>query len=230
MPADEEPGNQSPLQSSVPQDDLAATSDGDDSHTPAVAENLAPAVTEEPVGLAGPSWMSDPAPVPVTSAAPVGTSPPLVSPSSPTSSTPPPPLRLKIFSSFYSPQVCITPQAIRPYPKVERPPTQGKGRKRVHACILTEDENALADLRAKDEKKRKAEEKKKASAERKKTSAPRQRLLHPPEPQESTSDDEDLPVVYDDSSDFEEEFEEDDMLDGPYPFVDKEAEVGVYVG
>ena len=114
----------------------------------------------------------------------------------------------------------------------------------MHACILTEDENALADLRAKDEKKRKAEEKKKASAERKKasaerkkaaaqkkkTSAPRQRLLHPPEPQESTSDDEDLPVVYEDSSDFEEEFEEDDMLDGPYPFVDKEVEVGVHVG
>ena len=107
----------------------------------------------------------------------------------------------------------------------------------MHACILTEDENALADLRAKDEKKRKAEEKKKASAERKKasaqkkkTSAPRQRLLHPPEPHESTSDDEDLPVVYDDSSDFEEEFEEDDMLNGPYPFVDKEAEVGVHVG
>ena len=171
VPADEEPGNQSPLQSSVPQDDLAATSDGDDSHTPAVAENLAPAVTEEPVGLAGPSWMSDPAPVPVTSASPVGTSPPLVSPSSPASSTPPPPSRLKISSSFYSPQVCITPQVIRPYPKVERPPTQGKGRKRVHACILTEDENALADLRAKDEKKRKAEEKKKASAERKKASA-----------------------------------------------------------
>ena len=47
----------------------------------------------------------------------------------------------------------VTPESIRPFPKTPRPP--GKGRKRVRACILTENEEAIEMLREKHEKKKK---------------------------------------------------------------------------
>lgn len=105
----------------------------------------------------------------------------------------------------------------------------------MKACILTEDEDAIALLRAKEEKKRKVEEKKRKAEEKKKaapgkkTSAPKQKPTRTPAPQESSTDDEeDLAVLLNDSSDFEEEFGQDDFpMDGSYPFVDKQAEVGV---
>ena len=115
----------------------------------------------------------------------------------------------------------------------------------MFACILTENEDVIADLRAKEEKKRKAEEKKKATQEKKqaamekkaaagKAAEPRQKPTRPaPEPQESSTDEDeeqDLPMLLEDSSDFEEDFgEEEDLTDGSYPFVDKEAEVRVHV-
>ena len=71
----------------------------------------------------------------------------------------------------------------------------------------------------------------KKAAAGKKASAPRRRPTRTPEPQESSTDEEShLPLLLQDSSDFEEDFrEEDDTMDGSYPFVDKEAEVGVHV-
>ena len=60
----------------------------------------------------------------------------------------------------------VTPESVRPFPKAI-PRAYAKGRKRVRTCILTENEEALFDLRAKDEKKKKTEEKKKAGSRKK---------------------------------------------------------------
>ena len=114
----------------------------------------------------------------------------------------------------------ITPEDIRPFPKAPARPL-GKGRKRVKACILTENEEALADLRAKEAKKAKTLEKKGKAA--KKTQPPPKPLVEQ-ESDEELVDERD--IVYDDSSDYS-----DDMLEEPlytaasYPFLDKEPEV-----
>ncbi|KAG0729006.1 hypothetical protein GWK47_031262 [Chionoecetes opilio] len=46
----------------------------------------------------------------------------------------------------------VTPDSVRPFPKASARPL-GKGRKKVRACILTENEEAIANLKAKEEKK-----------------------------------------------------------------------------
>ena len=61
-----------------------------------------------------------------------------------------------------------------------------------------------------------------------KAAEPRRKPTRPaPEPQESSTDEDeeqDLPMLLEDSSDFEEDFgEEEDFTDGSYPFVDKEG-------
>lgn len=53
----------------------------------------------------------------------------------------------------------ITPESIRPYPKAPTCPL-GKGRKKVRASILTEDEDAISTPRAKEDRKRKKSQKK----------------------------------------------------------------------
>ena len=114
----------------------------------------------------------------------------------------------------------ITPEDIRPFPKAVARPL-GKGRKRVKACILTENQEALADLRAKEEKRRKTLEKKGKAA--KKTQLPPK-----PVAQEEDSEEEadNPPLVYDDSSDYSDELPEEPLYTtASYPFEDKEPEV-----
>ncbi|XP_064111430.1 uncharacterized protein LOC135218917 [Macrobrachium nipponense] len=106
----------------------------------------------------------------------------------------------------------LSPEDIRPYPKAAARP-RGKGRKRVHACILT-DEEAIEKLREKGKKKSVAKKKKSSKTTKKR-------------PQElSSSEDEDNPeVVLDDSSEYSDEADG-ETEDQPYPFVQKEAEIG----
>ena len=115
----------------------------------------------------------------------------------------------------------LTPENIRPFPKAT-PRPYGRGRKRVRSCILTEDEEAIADLRDKASRKQKALEKKrggKAPRGRPKKSAP----VPPVEVLEEDTVD-DVVMMDDSSSDFSEDFgQDDDQL--PYPFAEKEPEV-----
>ncbi|XP_068235747.1 uncharacterized protein [Palaemon carinicauda] len=60
----------------------------------------------------------------------------------------------------------VTPEAVQPYPKA-RPRPAARGRKKIRACILTEDEEALSQLRDKEEKKAAREEKKRRLQEKK---------------------------------------------------------------
>ena len=91
----------------------------------------------------------------------------------------------------------------------------------MRACILTENEEAIADLRVKDEK-RKAKESKANMQKAKKAKKPTQE-------EERNSEDEDDPVdlQLDDSSEYSDEVEE--VINSPYPFVDKEPEVGDFI-
>ncbi|MPC35926.1 hypothetical protein E2C01_029365 [Portunus trituberculatus] len=93
---------------------------------------------------------------------------------------------------------------------------RGKWRKRVHACILTEIE-AIENLREKGKKKSVAKKKKSHKTTKKR-------------PQESSSsEDEDNPeVVLDDSFEYSDEADG-EAEDQPYPFVQKEAELGDFI-
>ena len=119
----------------------------------------------------------------------------------------------------------VTPESVRPFPKAA-PRPYGKGRKRVRACILTENEDAISDLRLKAEKKKKLEEKKKATAEKKAGQKRKKRPSVQVESDEEEVDNPDLAVELDDSSEYSDEVQEDDTwMDGHYPFAEKEAEV-----
>ena len=96
-------------------------------------------------------------PPPSTSTADLLQPPP---PSTPTAPTP------SQIMSCISTKSVISPENVRPFPKAD-PRPRAKGRKRIRACILTEDEDAIAALRAKDDKKRKLVEKKRNAEERK---------------------------------------------------------------
>ena len=130
----------------------------------------------------------------------------------------------------------VTPEAVRPYPKGP-PRKMGKGRRSVKACILTEDEGALALLREKDDKKKKAEERKEAALERRKDVAWKRKSSQKKDTtrakrsraKESSSEEEavDDPVVpvYDDSSEYSDEVDEDAPAHVPYAFQEKEPQV-----
>ena len=122
----------------------------------------------------------------------------------------------------------ISPESVRPFPKAATRPV-GKGRKRVKACILTEDENAIRELRAKQEKKDKAEEKKRKAGEKKGQGAPqkkRKAQRRIVEVEEGESEAEEAPLLLDDSSEYsEEEFEDPLGTAAAYPFQEKEPEV-----
>ncbi|XP_064098179.1 uncharacterized protein LOC135209433 [Macrobrachium nipponense] len=127
----------------------------------------------------------------------------------------------------------ITPEAVQPYPKAPpRPPA--RGRKKIRACILTEDEEALGQLREKEEKKAVREEKKRRLEEKKREQEARQAAKRRrSEAVEASSSDEeaaDNPALCDDSSEYSDEFAEDLEHDAAsYPFVQKEPEVGDFV-
>ncbi|KAK4321956.1 hypothetical protein Pmani_007266 [Petrolisthes manimaculis] len=164
--------------------------------TPGPSTTVAPTPGPSPSKFICPTQPSLPAPITTMLATP--------SPSRPTSQSSP-----------------ITPESIRPFPKAA-PRPYGKGRKRVRACILTENEEAISDLRVKAEKKQKLEEKKKAAEAKKKV--PRKKAL--PTPQDDSSD-EDIRVVLDDSSEYSDDEEE--LTESSYPFVDKAPEVEDFV-
>ncbi|KAK4305757.1 hypothetical protein Pmani_022348 [Petrolisthes manimaculis] len=166
--------------------------------TPGPSTTVAPTPGPSPSKFICPTQPSLPAPITTMLATP--------SPSRPTS------------TSESSP---ITPESIRPFPKAA-PRPYGKGRKRVRACILTENEEAISDLRVKAEKKQKLEAKKKAAEAKKKV--PRKKAL--PTPQDDSSD-EDIRVVLDDSSEYSDDEEE--LTESSYPFVDKAPEVEDFV-
>ena len=125
----------------------------------------------------------------------------------------------------------ITPESIRPFPKATPRPYK-KGRKTVRACILTENESAIADLRMKAEKRKKKEEKeeeKKKAGAKKTTSgkgASAKRVVRQPEPEPDDSSDEegvDERLLVNDSSEYSDE--ETTWTEATYPFASNEAQV-----
>ncbi|KAG0701796.1 hypothetical protein GWK47_002887 [Chionoecetes opilio] len=114
-----------------------------------------------------------------------------------------------------------------------------RGRKKIRACILTEDEEALDQLREKEKKKAAREEKKRRSEEKKREkkreqearqAAKRRRRSEPVEASSSDEEAADNPALCDDSSEYSDEFAEELEHDAAtYPFVQKEPEVGDFV-
>ena len=215
--------------------------------TPGPSTSAAPATpgpsTSADHATRGPSTSAAPAtPGPSTSAAPATpgpfTSAAPATPGPSTSSAPATPGPLTSDGSTTSNEV--TPESVRPFPKA-LPRPYAKGRKRVRACILTENEEALFDLRAKAEKKKKAEEKKKAAAEKRKTkdasaAKTKGKRRQKSGSQELSSEEEDdpepaMPLRWDDSSEYSDEVEEEDVgVEGTYPFAEKELEVRHFLG
>lgn len=131
----------------------------------------------------------------------------------------------------------VTPEAVQPYSKAPPRPA-ARGRKKIRACILTGDEEALGQLREKGEKKALREDKKRRSEknrEKKREQEARQaaKRRRGSEPVEASSSDEeaaDNPALCDDSSEYSDEFAEELEYDAAsYPFVQKEPEVGDFV-
>ena len=114
----------------------------------------------------------------------------------------------------------VTPEGIRPFPKAPERPA-GKGRKKVRACILTEDEESLSNLRAKEERKRKKDEKQGETKRRQKE----QRVPIVPD---NSDEEEELVMHLDDSSEYSDEVEEEDVT-APTPFQQKEPEEGDFI-
>ncbi|KAK4325093.1 hypothetical protein Pmani_004249 [Petrolisthes manimaculis] len=125
-------------------------------------------------------------------------------------------------SSTRSTPPSITPEAVRPFPKAANQRPYGKGKKRLRACILTENEEAIVNLRVKAAKKQKLEEKKKAVAG-KKSGVPRKKK---PAPVPESSEEDDVRVLLDDSSEYSDDSE---FTESSYPFLDKEPEAGDFV-
>ena len=120
----------------------------------------------------------------------------------------------------------VSPEAVRPYPKAAPRPVNGpSGRKKIRACILTEDVTALELLRDKEDKKVEREEKKKEREQKKKESQKRKRMEDSDSSEEEPSNR--VEAILDDSSDFSEDLGL-DVEDLVYPFNDKEPEVNEY--
>ena len=67
------------------------------------------------------------------------------------------------------PRIFVTPEAVQPYPKApNRSAAKGKRKLKIKACILTEDPQAIEQLRDKEKKKVDKIEKKKQVEQRKK--------------------------------------------------------------
>ena len=130
-------------------------------------------------------------------------------------------------ASSVSPQV--TPESVRPFPKAQ-PRPYGKGRKRVRACILTENEEAISDLRMKAEKKKKAEEKKRTTARKGKgPGKPKKTAIVDEETDEEEEAENAGLLQLDDSSEFSEELDIDEDFPLPYPFAEKAPEVRDFI-
>ena len=170
-----------------------------------------------PSGIAtpGPSGIATPGPSGIVTPGPSG----YVAPLDAT------PIRSASITSSSTSGSCsdLSPESVRPFPKAAARPV-GKGRKRVKACILTENQEAISDLKTKEEKKRLTEERKKRAAEKKE--AKRRKVPQRAVVEEDESDVDDPTVVLNDSSEYSEE-EGGDPMDTAvsYPFQEKEPEV-----
>ena len=153
----------------------------------------------------GPSSAATPGPSSATTPGPSSATTP-----SPSSGTSPGP----------SAHLDVTPEGICPFPKAPERPA-GKGRKKVRACILTEDEESLSNLRAKEERKRKKDEKQGETKRRQKE----QRVPIVPD---NSDEEEELVMHLDDSSEYSDEVEEEDVT-APTPFQQKEPEEGDFI-
>ena len=172
-------------------------------------EGLGSNVDSSIVSAPGPSHLSSPGPSHFSSPGPSH----LSSPGPSQASAPGP-------SHLSSPGP--SPENVRPYPKApQRPP--GRGRKRVRACILTENEDAIKMLKDKDDKKRMKEEKKKKATR----GRPKQKQVAS---QDSDDGDEEDAVVmrFDDSSEYSDELEEIEE-ETTSIFQDRQAIVGDFV-
>ena len=148
-----------------------APADDDGLELPALASDL---ITPSLSGLSCPDYQPDqpqPGPsgvrrmTPTSSASDAITPEPAPRPQqTPTSSasdaiTPEPAPRPQQTPTSAAPDCSITPEAVLPYPKAPPRPA-ARGRKKIRACILTEDEEALGQLRGKEQNKIAREEKK----------------------------------------------------------------------
>ena len=124
----------------------------------------------------------------------------------------------------------ITPEAVQPYPKAPPRPA-ARGRKKIRACILTEDEEALGQLREKEQKKAAREEKKLVLLEKRKArqARPPRKRTRPADDTSSDGEAADAPApvsMVDDSSEYSDELAEELEADAAsYPFAEKEPEV-----
>lgn len=117
----------------------------------------------------------------------------------------------------------LSPEVVRPYPKAASRPA-GKGRKKIRACILTENEEAISTMREKEEKKRKKAEKEQQKGRKKRTKKTKDNRASTDE-EETDADD---PMVLNDSSEYSGEEEERDV-EMPHPFQDKVPAVDDFV-
>ena len=134
-------------------------------------------------------------------------------------------------SPVTSPSTSLSPEEVRPYPKGRARPA-GRGRRKIKACILTEDEESIGLLRMKEEKKLEKEEKKREQQEKRKekqekdASKKRKRVEVVPSDEEGVDSPQMLPFLDDSSSDFSEDLTGVAEREGaPYPFVEKDPEV-----
>ena len=242
---DSQVGQDHPVYSSRPSDDLSPPVRGGEPTTsafatpgPSTPSTSAPATlcpstpsTSAPA-TPGPNTPSTSAPATPCPSTPSTSAPATPGPSTPSTSTPATLCPSTPSTSAPATPGHITPETIRPFPKAA-PRPYGKGRKRVRACILTENEEAIQDLRVKAEKRQRSEEKKKASAEKKKNltkkkSASRRKSV--PEEEESEEEVDDVQMVLDDSSEYSmDELEDDDWTERSYPFASKPIEVRDFI-
>lgn len=110
-----------------------------------------------------------------------------------------------------------TPECIRPFPKAQAKPI-GRGRKKVKSCILTENQLAISDLRAKEEKKKRKAQKEVAKNKRKDVARGRaKKKMQARDDNDSSEDDESVEMRLDDSFEYSDEVEEEDVeLENPF--------------
>ena len=205
-----------------------APADDDGLELPAVASDL---LTPSLSGLSSPDYQPDkpqPGPSGVRSMTPTSSASGAI--------TPEPAPRPQQTPTSASSDCSVTPEAVLPYPKAPPRPA-ARGRKKIRACILTEDEEALGQLREKEQNKIARDEKKvrlqeKRNERKKQQEARNATKRRRTEPAANSSSDEEAadapaPVnMCDDSSEYSDELAEELEPDAAsYPFVEKEPAV-----
>lgn len=115
-----------------------------------------------------------------------------------------------------------TPETICHYPKAPASLIT-KGRKKIRACILTESEEAISHLKEKEVKKRRKPQTQMEKSKKKKTKRTSYAKWKEAEYQESSDEAEPEEMHLDDSSEYSDDVEEEDMKES-WPFQDKTPE------